>query len=130
MKENLLLLKSVVKYLLKVLKIFCCWFIRTLKNEIYKYVTSVSKMCILINKMIKWINTTIDIIPQSKWSLLMKNLAYLLILIKRVARKILNLKFVMMLENQNIFAKYYIPNWSEEVFVIKRLKSCTVDISY
>ena len=63
----------------------------------------------------------------------MKSLAYLLILIKRVARKILNLKFVIMLENQNIkniFAKCYIPNWSEEVFVIKRLKSCTVDISY
>ena len=60
----------------------------------------------------------------------MKSLAYLLILIKRVARKILNLEFVIMLENQNIFAKYYIPNWSEEVFVIKRLKSCTVDISH
>ena len=83
--------------------------------------------------MIKRINTTIDITPQSKWSLLMESLVYLLILIKRVARKILNLKFVIMLENQNIkniFAKYYIPNWSEEVFVIKRLKSCTVDISY
>ena len=59
----------------------------------------------------------------------MKSLAYLLILIKRVARKILNLKFVIMLENQNIFAKYYIPNWSEEVFVIKRLKSWIYPIS-
>ena len=34
-----------------------------------------------------------------------------------------------MLENQNIFAKYYIPNWSEEVFVIKRLKSWIYPIS-
>ena len=63
----------------------------------------------------------------------MKSLVYLLILKKRFARKILNLKFAIMLQNQNIkniFAKYYIPNCSEEVFVIKRLKSCTVDISY
>ena len=27
-------------------------FIRTLKNKVYKYMTSVSKMCILINQMI------------------------------------------------------------------------------
>ena len=26
-------------------------FIKTLKNELYKYMTSVSKMCILINKI-------------------------------------------------------------------------------
>ena len=27
-------------------------YIRTLKNQIYKYVTSISKMCILINEVI------------------------------------------------------------------------------
>ena len=27
-------------------------YIRTLKNKIYKYVTSISKMCILINEVI------------------------------------------------------------------------------
>ena len=26
-------------------------------------------------------------------------------------------------KNKNIFAKFYIPNWSEEVFVIKKVKS-------
>ena len=28
----------------------------------------------------------------------------------------------------NIFAKSYIPNWSEEMFVIKKVKNTTVDI--
>ena len=29
---------------------------------------------------------------------------------------------------ENIFAKGYVPNWSEEVFVIKRL--CSMEICY
>ena len=40
--------------------------------------------------------------------------------------KILNLKLVILLEHQNIkinFAKSYVPNWSEEVFVIKNVKN-------
>ena len=34
---------------------------------------------------------------------------------------------------KNIFTKGYIPNWSEEIFVIKKKKKkkhCSVDISY
>ena len=40
--------------------------------------------------------------------------------------KILNLKLVTLLEYQNIkniFAKGYFPNWSEEVFMIKKFKN-------
>ena len=40
--------------------------------------------------------------------------------------KILNLKLVILLEYQNIkilFAKRYVTNWSEEVFVIKKTKN-------
>ena len=40
--------------------------------------------------------------------------------------KILNLKLVILLEYQNVeifFSKGYVPNWSEEVFVIKRIKN-------
>ena len=33
-------------------------FIKTLKNKIYKHMTSISKMCILINQMIQLMNTT------------------------------------------------------------------------
>ena len=37
--------------------------------------------------------------------------------------KDLNLKLVIMWEYQNIFAKGYTPNWSEEVFVVKEVKN-------
>ena len=44
-------------------------------------------------------------------------------------KKILNLKLVILLEYQNtkiFLRKGYTPNWSEEVFVIKKVKD-TVD---
>ena len=31
---------------------------------------------------------------------------------------------------KTIFAKGYVPNWSEEVFLIKKYKPCPVDICY
>ena len=31
---------------------------------------------------------------------------------------------------KSIFAKAYIPNWSEEVFIIKKLRNTVVDICY
>ena len=40
--------------------------------------------------------------------------------------KILNLNLVILLEYQNtksIFAKGYVPDWSEEVFVIKKIEN-------
>ena len=40
---------------------------------------------------------------------------------KKIIRKMLNLKFVMTL--RNILAKGYTPNWSEEVFVIKKVNN-------
>ena len=46
--------------------------------------------------------------------------------------KILNLKLVILLEYQNIksfFAKFYIPNWSEKGYVIKKFKN-TVQSTY
>ena len=39
---------------------------RTLKNKIYTYMTSISKICILINKMTQLINRTIHIIKLLK----------------------------------------------------------------
>ena len=50
--------------------------------------------------------------------------------------KILDLKLMILLELskcKNIFAKGYITNWPEEVFVIKKVKNtvlCTYDINY
>ena len=31
---------------------------------------------------------------------------------------------------KNIFAKGYVPNWSEDVFVIKTLNHCSIHICY
>ena len=42
---------------------------------------------------------------------------------------ILNLKLVRISKYKNIFAKGYNPNWSEEVFVIKKIKN-TVPWTY
>ena len=46
-------------------------------------------------------------------------------------KKILNLKLVIILEYQKkkLFAKGYAPNWSEEVFVISKIKN-TVPLTY
>ena len=40
--------------------------IRTFKNKIYKYMTSISKNIILINQIIQFINTVIHITEQLK----------------------------------------------------------------
>ena len=44
---------------------------------------------------------------------------------KKLITKIQNLKLVMLLEyqNKNIFAKVYTPNFSEEVFMIKKVRN-------
>ena len=50
----------------------------------------------------------------------------MLITMKIPIKKILSLKLVIVLEFQNIkkiFAKRYVPNWSEEVFVVSKIKN-------
>ena len=52
--------------------------------------------------------------------------AHILISIKRMVKKILNLKLVIMEEYQNIkkkIAKDYIPNWSDEIKWSQKLKT-------
>ena len=48
---------------------------------------------------------------------------HILTLVKKLMKKILNLKLVILIEYQNIkifLAKGYSPNWSEDVFMIKK----------
>ena len=50
----------------------------------------------------------------------------ILTLVKKLMINILNLKSMILLEYQNIkpfFAKGYVPNWSEEVFVITKVQN-------
>ena len=41
-------------------------FIKTMKNKMYEYMTSISKMCVLINQMIQLTNIIIYTIAQLK----------------------------------------------------------------
>ena len=100
-------------------------FIRTLKSKIYKYMTSISKN-VYINKLDDILNeynntyhTTIKMKPID-----VKNSTYINT-DKETNNKDSKFKVgdrVRISKYKNIFAKGYMPNWSEEVFVIKKLK--------
>ena len=97
-------------------------FIRTLKNKIYKYMTSISKI-VYIDKLDDIVSeynntyrTTIEMKPID-----VKDNTYINT-DKEVNDKVPKFKVgdhVRISKYKNIFAKGYTPNWSEEVFVIK-----------
>ena len=100
-------------------------FIRTLKNKIYKYMTSISKN-VYIDKLDdivnKYNNTYLSIIKTKPADV--KPSTY--IESSKEINKDPKFKigdFVRISKYQNIFAKGYVPNWSEEVFVIKKVKN-------
>ena len=107
-------------------------FIRTLKTKIYKYMTSVSKN-VYIDKLDdivdEYNNTyhrTIKMKPTD-----VKDNTYI-VFKKEVNDKDPKFKIgdhVRISKYKNIFAKGYTPNWSEEVFVIKKVKN-TVPWTY
>ena len=100
-------------------------FIRTLKSKIYKYMTSISKNVYidkldgLVNEYNNTYHTTIKMKPID-----VKDNTYI-----NTGKEINDKdpKFIVgdhvrISKYKNIFAKGYTPNWSEEVFVIKKLK--------
>ena len=101
-------------------------FIRTLKNKIYKYITSISKN-VYIDKLDDIVNqynnkyhTSIKMKPVD-----VKDNTY--IDFKEESND-KNPKFkvgdhVGISKYKTIFAKGYIPNWSEEIFFIKKIKN-------
>ena len=101
-------------------------FIRTLKGKIYKYMTSISKnlyidkLVDIVDKYNNTYHTTIKMKPID-----VKDNTYI-----NASKEINNKdpKFkvgdhVRISKYKNIFAKGYMPNWSEEVFVIKKVKN-------
>ena len=101
-------------------------FIRTLKNKIYKYMTSISKN-VFIDKLDdignKYNNTYHNTIKMR--SVYVKSNTYF-----DYSRKInkRDPKFrvgdnAIISKYKNIFAKGYTSNWSEEVFLIKKVKN-------
>ena len=108
-------------------------FIRTLKSKIYKYMTSISKNVYIdklddiVDEYNNTYHTTIKIKPID-----VKDNTYI-----NTSKEINNNKdpkfkvgdYVRISKYKNVFAKGYMPNWSEEVFVIKKVKN-TVPWTY
>ena len=101
-------------------------FIRTLKNKIYKYMTSVSKNVYIdkLDDIVKKYNDTYHTSIKMK-PVDVKDNIYIGFK-KEVSDK--NNKFkvgdhVRISKYKNIFAKGYMPNWSEEVFIISKIKN-------
>ena len=68
-------------------------------------------------------NTTIHIIVQLKWSLLLLKIIDILTLVNKKDPKFKVSDHVGISKCKNIFAKGYNPSWSEEAFLIRRLKN-------
>ena len=101
-------------------------FIRTLKNKIYKYMTSVSKNVYIdklddiVNEYNNTYHRTIKMKPVD-----VKDNTYIDFK-KEVNDKDPKFKVsdhVRISKYKNIFAQGYTPNWSEEVFIIKKVKN-------
>ena len=101
-------------------------FIRTLKTKIYKYMTSIwknmyiDKLDDIVNEYNNTYHRTIKMKPAD-----VKDNTYIDFK-KEVNDKDPKFKIgdhVRISKYKNIFAKGYTPNWSEEVFVIKKVKN-------
>ena len=98
-------------------------FIRTLKSKIYKCMTSISKNVYIdkLDDIVNEYNNTYDTAIKMK-PIDVKDNAYI------NTDKEINYKYpkfkvgdrVRISKYKNIFAEGYTPNWSEEVFVIKK----------
>ena len=107
-------------------------FIKTLKNKICKYMTSLSKnVCIdklddIVNKYNNTYHNTIrikpaDVKPNTCIDFNKE--------INNKDQKLIIDIFVRISKYKNIFAKGYVPNWSKGCFVIKKVKN-TVSLAY
>ena len=107
-------------------------FIRTLKNKICKYMTSISKNVYIdkLDDIVKKYNNTYHTSVKMK-PVDVKDNTYIGFK-KEVNDK--NHKFrvgdhIRISKYKNIFGKGYMPNWSEEIFIIKKIKN-TVPWTY
>ena len=107
-------------------------FIKTLKNKIYKYMTSISKNVYadklddIVNEYKNKYRRTIKMKPID-----VKDNTYINI-DKEINDKDPKFKVddhVRISKYKNVFAKGYTPNWTEEVFIIKEIKN-TVPWTY
>ena len=107
-------------------------FIRTLKNQIYKYMTLISKNIYIdkIDDIVKEYNNKYQTSIKMKPVDVMDN-TYINFK-KEINDKNPTFKvgdYVRISKYKNIFAKGYMPNWPEEIFVINKIKN-TVPWTY
>ena len=107
-------------------------FIRTLKNKIFKHMTAISKIVyfdVLDDIVNKYNNTVHRAIKMKPIDITSDSYAeYNENLNKKDPKFILG-DHVRILKYKNILAKGYTPNWSEEIFVISKIKT-TVPWTY
>ena len=101
-------------------------FIRTIKNKIYKHITSISKNVYIdkLDDIVNECNNTKHRITKMK-PIDVKDNTYI-DFGKEVNDNDPKFKVgdhVRISKYKNIFSKVYTPNWSEEVFVIKKIKN-------
>ena len=101
-------------------------FIRTIKNKIYKYMNSISKNVYIdkLDDIVKKYNNTYHKSIKMK-PVDVKDNTYIDFK-KEVNDKNPEFKVgdhVIISKYKNIFAKGYMPNWSEEIFIIKKIKN-------
>ena len=101
-------------------------FIRTLKNKIFKHMTAISKNVYfdvlddIVNKYNNTVHRTIKMKPIDVTS---DSYAEYNEDSNKKGSKFKVADHVKISKYKNIFAKKYAPNWSEEVFVVSRLKN-------
>ena len=108
-------------------------FIRTIKNEIYKYMTSISKSMYIdkLDDMVHKYNNknhrAIKMKPND-----VKDSTYIDFLqeVNDNDPKFKVGDHVRISKYKNIFAKGYTPNWSKEIFVVKKIKNSSMDLCY
>ena len=101
-------------------------FIKTLKNKIYKQMTTIAKIVYfnVLDDTVKDYNNTIHSSIKIKPKDVKNN--NLTEYIEEFNKKDPKFKigdYVRKSKYKNIFSKEYLPNWSEEIFIINKVKS-------
>ena len=100
--------------------------LKDLLEQIYNIGLQYQKMCILINQMTQFINTTPYLIEPLKKKLVDVKLSIQIGFNKENNKKVPKFKLgdhVRISKYKSIFAKDHVPSWSGEVFVIKKIKN-------
>ena len=98
-------------------------FIRTLKNKTFKHITGVSKNVYLDDIVDKYNNTCHRTIKMKPIDVKLGSYAECSVESIEKDPKFKVGAHVILSKYKNVFAKGYVPNWSEEVFVIIKINS-------